>query len=54
LRPSLELTRDFRKFQVLDLRDPPSLHTMLTGLKNCHDAQSCAAADGSSRSAAQK
>jgi N-acetylglucosamine-6-sulfatase len=28
-----------------------SLHTMLTELVNCHDAQSCAAVDGSSRSA---
>ncbi len=31
-----------------------SLHAMLTGLANCHDAQSCAAVDGSSRGAAQK
>jgi len=30
-----------------------SLHTMLMGLTNCHDAQSCAAVDGSSRSAAR-
>ena len=31
-----------------------SLHAMLTGLQNCHDAQSCAAVDGSNRSAARK
>jgi N-acetylglucosamine-6-sulfatase len=31
-----------------------ALHAMVTGLANCHDAQSCAAADGSSRSAARK
>jgi N-acetylglucosamine-6-sulfatase len=31
-----------------------SLHAMLTGLVNCHDAQSCAAVDGSTRSAAVK
>jgi N-acetylglucosamine-6-sulfatase len=31
-----------------------SLHAMLTGLTNCHDATACAAVDGSSRSAAQK
>jgi hypothetical protein len=27
-----------------------SLHDMVTALKSCHDAQSCSAADGSSRS----
>ncbi len=31
-----------------------SLHAMLTGLQNCHDAQSCAAVDGSNRGAARK
>jgi N-acetylglucosamine-6-sulfatase len=31
-----------------------SLHAMLTGLTNCHDAQGCAAVDGSSRSAARQ
>ena len=31
-----------------------SLHAMVTALQSCHDAQSCAAADGSSRSAARK
>jgi N-acetylglucosamine-6-sulfatase len=31
-----------------------SLHAMVTALQNCHDAQSCAAADGSGRGAAQK
>jgi len=31
-----------------------SLHAMITALQNCHDAQSCAAADGSSRSTARK
>ena len=31
-----------------------SLHAMVTSLQNCHDAQSCSAADGSSRSAARK
>ncbi|HEY6255100.1 MAG TPA: sulfatase [Xanthobacteraceae bacterium] len=31
-----------------------SLHAMLSGLQNCHDAQSCAAVDGSGRGAAQR
>ena len=31
-----------------------ALHTMVTALQNCHDARACAAADGSSRSAARK
>ena len=31
-----------------------SLHSMLMGLQSCHDAQSCAEVDGSSRSAARK
>jgi N-acetylglucosamine-6-sulfatase len=31
-----------------------SLHAMLTALQNCHDAQGCSAADGSTRSAARK
>jgi N-acetylglucosamine-6-sulfatase len=31
-----------------------SLHAMVTALQSCHDAQSCSAADGSSRSAAQQ
>jgi N-acetylglucosamine-6-sulfatase len=31
-----------------------SLHAMLSGLQSCHDAQSCSAADGSSRNAAQR
>jgi arylsulfatase A-like enzyme len=31
-----------------------SLHAMITALQSCHDARSCAAADGSSRSTARK
>ena len=31
-----------------------SLHAMLTGLQNCHDAASCSAADGSTRSATRQ
>jgi arylsulfatase A-like enzyme len=31
-----------------------SLHAMVTALQSCHDVQSCSAADGSSRSAAQR
>ena len=31
-----------------------SLHAMLTGLQNCHDAASCAAVDGSTRSATRQ
>jgi arylsulfatase A-like enzyme len=31
-----------------------SLHTMLSGLQNCHDTQSCSAADGTNRSNAAR
>src|SRR6266849_3513804 len=31
-----------------------SLHAMVTALQSCHDAQSCSAADGTTRSAAQR
>jgi N-acetylglucosamine-6-sulfatase len=41
-------------YAALPNDEKASLHAMITALQNCHDARSCAAADGSSRSTARK